>query len=359
MSLYFTKTPAETITNGLFGEDLSPVTWTSKLLPSRNKVLFEITRKDITSFSITVSSNNKLKIRVNSLYSSCVIGDFVYINTAAYKGKFEIIDKFVNVYNYIEVDTPFIVNTSTGYINLVTYFENYYINVKVFAGDFYNKNTAVLNQQGSIIKLYTDNTGVAVLDLSNRLNDFFLNYVDDNDFSTTIHKCKEVCFLAIQTQEVWTGSSNVFIPEPVTDANVFILLNAKVDFKNGFRNLFDYLIASITGTIAQSCKFLTEFEEPNVWEGLPFTLSFYLPTLKDSTNHQLNCKAIINLLNYAKQTISSSEYAITIDKQNNIVDITIPTTTLTSPYLSVSAATGTAENTTYVQSGYVLVGYVD
>jgi hypothetical protein len=349
MSIYITKTPGVTIST-------NEGNISSNLVPLKNKTIFELTRKDFNvQFFIIIGTVNagKIKVRYSGTLSA-IVGDYIYLVNSIYTGKFQILSKYTSgSIQYIELDCPFTIQSTGGYFNDIATRENYYLSVALYAN-----NTNLLYQVGSDIKLYLDNKGVGILDLTNRLNDF-LNDESENDYSNQVFLPTDFCYFAFQVLEVFDNYTGEYVPATIGEANVYFGINASVPFYEQYRNLFIYYM--YYDFVKQNKnKFLTRFEEPQAWRDYPFTLSAHTNSIVDETDTIYNISAVLDFNDLNNAEISSDEVDLGYSIERLVeIGIDWALVPINCEFIEMFIQLDAASETTYVNYGYVLAGYVE
>lgn len=342
--IYITKRPEKDI----YGGETSR--WTSLF----NPYIFEATRKDysVTSTAIRPAYHATLPtVETNAvpaeLPSQVSAGQSIYLSSGIYTGVFTVHSV---TGKYITLQTPYIGVGGSGYVNLVDLLLNFkiYFNIYTETGTlieslFPKPNTAgvvMLDVSGAIQKL-VDNADtmnfVNINEVSVGLSgQFYLGYgfsykVGGVTITTTEQKDAERYF--------WTSSA-----QQITGK-----------FFSYGQNLAKYVPFNVNGSAA---KFLTAFDEPTLFVGFPFSLSFiYSEDFEDTyiSRHQQNKD--VN----GTATSAESDDTLGTSGMKKLNYLQLADTDANTTQLDVWLETGGAipDGGGYYESGMMQQGYID
>ena len=342
--IYINKRPEKTI----YSSEVSR--WTALF----NAYLFEVTRKDyfVTSTAIRPAIDaTRPTVETSAvpaeLPSQVSAGDTIYLSSGIYSGAYTV---YSVTNNFITLDTNYIGVGGSGYVNLMDLLLNFkmYFNIYDKVGTlieslFSKPNTAglvMLDVSGAIQKLVDNadtmqfvNNNEAAEDLS---GEFYLGY----GYAYKV------------------GGLNITTTESI-DATHYFWSSAAMQITGKFfsygQNLAEYVPFNINGSEA---KFLSAFQEPTMFIGYPFSISFIYSEDFEETylaRHQQN-----NDINGAATSAESSQ--VLNDNGIGFVNfLQLETTDATTSSLDLWLETAGAipDGGGYYDSGFVLQGYVD
>lgn len=222
-------------------------------------VELEFQRSDFSDISVGSGIDSKIAITANNidLTSSLNIGEWVYLYATGATYTYNISAKIVSV-SYgapnttITIDSPYIENASTGYIN---YKQNWFLEAKLVNED----NNAIL-QYPQLIQNNGTGSGVVKINTS-MLVDFLSQDILEVSGEVTQSRKKTV----VMYREVWRENQT----EPfilVDDTAIQIVYAAKESEPESFVN---------------------EFEIPRIYAGYPFSIAF-LHSLENLSENRLS-----------------------------------------------------------------------
>lgn len=200
------------------------------------------------------------------------VGDLIYINSGMYNGTYTV--HAVNG-NYVTIDTPFIGNGGSGYLNMIERLIDFMPYIKLIDG-----------VTGDLIETYysrTDSTGLLLQDVSGAISSIVDTQL--NAIQSVINKANKGISGSFKIKY---GASYKFVfPALTIDVNLTEVDDNKIYYwgsgakqidgnttlgMSGIgQNLKEYVPKNLA---ASEAKFLTAFERPTYFDGFPFFLSF-------------------------------------------------------------------------------------
>lgn len=261
---------------------ISVVTYPTKIVNSQpgevskwnavhHAIKFQLQRQDVQVLSAARYSSTLLEIQISSAVSG-IVGDSIYFSSGIFSGTATIASIVTNTPTLSRIR----VNYSTaslyvqlgGFLNWVTYRENYYIETEIFA---VNSTPAYYSIGTSINK--PDDSGLATMDTASFLksileykNTFEYNQVNKSDLTQGGQ-------FNIQYRECWTGTTGSW--SGISSSNLFYFVNAAKQIQDLYgSNMGEYVPFETAFTTEQKAKFLSDFVKPTFFPGYPFDLSF-------------------------------------------------------------------------------------
>jgi hypothetical protein len=256
---------------------------------------------------------------------------------------------------YITIDTPFIGNGSSGWINLIEVFTNFKAFVKIYDG--------VTGQLIDTVFPKPDSTGLLLCDVSGILRSMVdtqtvLNQTSINKPNKGISGSFTIGYGATY-KLVLSGSTTdqtiaeLHKPEKyywVTAAQQ-VIGNITLGMDGLGQNMKNYVPKNINGTAA---KFLTMFDKPTYFEGFPFFLSFLYDedfSTEYLERHQQDVD--INGTSVGAET----DNTLLVTGRGYVNQMLIRTPNATADGFDVWLETGGEIVNGYVEEGYVNIGY--
>jgi hypothetical protein len=228
-----------------------------------NPIVFTYQRKDFEVTSVEVdSATGKAKVFANTNLTGIVAKDFVYINTAIYKGVFSVIS---NTGNALIIDTPYVDNAS-GFININRLRPYYKVVTRITYQDVLTGQFKTITSNNT-----PDSTGLIKADLSNFLQSL-IRIKDNSDFTQPNFQDDNLsASYQIAYSEQWdTVDTHLFDWVTLTD-NYYIVYAAKQLGERYGGNLAVY-VPFANGQ--PPAKWVTDFSEPAYSNGYPFDIGF-------------------------------------------------------------------------------------
>jgi hypothetical protein len=228
-----------------------------------NPIVFTYQRKDFEVTSVEVdSATGKAKVFANTNLTGIVAKDFVYINTAIYKGVFSVIS---NTGNALIIDTPYVDNAS-GFININRLRPYYKVVTRITYQDVLTGQFKTITSNNT-----PDSTGLIKADLSNFLQSL-IRIKDNSDFTQPNFQDDNLsASYQIAYSEQWdTVDTHLFDWVTLTD-NYYVVYAAKQLGERYGGNLAVY-VPFANGQ--PPAKWVTDFSEPAYSNGYPFDIGF-------------------------------------------------------------------------------------
>lgn len=240
-----------------------------------NPIWFKYQRQDFEVTSITLDTdtgnilvainadmtNVKVKSVITTLYGDInSAGDFVYISTSKYGGSYEVLSKTAGT---LVLNTPHTVDDTTGFININSLRQSYYIQTVItFVNQLTGKFATITSNN------YPFPDGHCNVDLSSFLKSLLV-VKDYSSYNLLNYRDLQLsASYTISYAEVWTGNTPVFasITRPY-----YVLFIARQLQQLGGGNMQEY-VPYINGF--QPAKWLTDFTRPVYNHLFPFDLGF-------------------------------------------------------------------------------------
>lgn len=255
MSLTITNEPYTTLTDG----------FQSKFSYVGNAVYYDIQRKD-RSISGVGSYAGRVAFNMGTDAQIFAIGDSVYIyatdgGVLVFEGLYEIyyIDTILG-YQWITIDKA----TFSGYLGIDGGFANNMertnhraiVNLRINGTDTTERSFA------------TDSTGLARVYVNSILNDYLANEIDF-DYTATNELLEDFAIrFQLGYKEAYTGYEDSL---PKYALNDYWAVKS-VNQLGGDNRMTLYEVYYNSASVYSTAKFLTAFEKPIMWDGLPFTV---------------------------------------------------------------------------------------
>lgn len=265
------------LTNLLTGDPsiTLPNGYVSRWNAAFNPIIFTYQRKDFTIKSIIANSEKgHAEISINGNFNDPVTGkirikvaDKIYISNNNYKGVYSI--EKITASNSIVIDTPFMSNNTSGFININSMYPYYELQTRIIYSDAL---TGGLNTIKSVNR--PDNTGLIRTDISNFLQSLVRPF-DNSDYTLADIPDTNLCasYTIEYAQHYDDGTDEGFttnynrITEPY-----YVVYAAKQlgDLYGG--NMAAYVPNALPN--AQPALWITDFAELAYSVGYPFDIGF-------------------------------------------------------------------------------------
>ena len=245
-----------------------------------NPYIFELTRADFQVANTAIRNAYSTTLPTIWLPSAdplildflINVGDEIYVNSGMYNGVYTVAG--ING-QYITINTPFIGNGSSGWINVIEVFTNFKAIVNIYDG--------VTGQIIDTIYPKPDSTGLLLCDVSGIIRSIVdtqtvINQTAINKPNKGISGSFTIGYGATYKLVLSGSTTDQTIAEVHGDELYYWISAARQivgDVTLGMdgigQNMKEYVPKNISGTAA---KFLTMFERPTYFENFPFFLSF-------------------------------------------------------------------------------------
>lgn len=260
----------------------------SKWNAAFNPIVINYQRKDFVIIEVSQSGAN-VKVKTSVTLTADQYGKAltygIYFKSAKYE--FYGIPLSYNSTDGFVVSTPYVGTDSTGYLNVNVTKKNYFVQTEVTTPS----NPVIIAEHTPGVDGHTR------ADLSPYLQSL-LSPDDANTYLQNNYKDYNLGgSYTIRYREVWDGGNSEWFAGPYP--LYYTYAAAQLGERYG-GNMAQYVPFLTTVTIKEKAKFLTGFELPTFWEGLPFDLSFIYS--ENVINQQLyfevipNCGALSNSL---------------------------------------------------------------
>lgn len=272
MSFLITRRPEK-----LFSPSVKLSRWTAL----GNPYIFEFTRADydVINTAIRTAYHPTLPtIWTNAdplvLPLTLFAGQRIYVNSGVYNGVYTVHSV---VGEYVTIDTPFIGNGSSGWINLIDLLTNFKAYVKIYDGVTSVLIDTVYPKPDSTGLLLCDVSGVirSIVDTQATINQTNINKANKG-ISGSFKIGYGATYRYVIGETVLDGATVEVLP---SNKQIYYWVSASRqvngDTSLGIagigQNMKEYVPKNLIGSAA---KFLTMFERPTYFEGFPFFLSF-------------------------------------------------------------------------------------
>jgi len=236
---------------------------------AHNPLIVRVQRKDFAiASSQTHSAGAKTQVNITGSLPAMSAGDYIYIDVAAEipAGLYQLDANVTATDTFFVINLAFTSDCGVGFVNLVTTYANYWIEAKY---EKYDISTSTWSSFGTITRHRADATGLSKIDINVTLkntvtmqDDVFNHSGFVNVYDTNISAICGVFFREVYNgiTGAWDGGSQVSLTDSAMQAGN----------SNG-SNLKEFVPEGTGTTMA---NFVSDFDVPTYWEGLPFDLSF-------------------------------------------------------------------------------------
>lgn len=325
---------------------------------SRHPVIFTFQRID---WFVGTYSNNAGKLRITlinppstSVFYNAQVGSLLAIgdNNNNY-------NKVATITAVVSAGTPdFIFDTnidfngtpiSGGWVNLLDVL-NYYVDVVIYG------KPGLTGQEvpfGSA-RVSVNAMGKGMLDVQEYLNGYNkkingYEYNQRNEMDPYVWGQYR-----LEYRERWVGK---IVGAYLVNSQTFYYVDATKYLKSPYgQNLCDYL--PFNYNLTNKAKFLTDFEKPTYWQGLPFSLSFILPI--ELTAGTIGITANEEQFDKAGASLGPNDWALNIVKNYGVQRLALDATITGTPYPDYVGELDYWLNTNDVpQQTYLVDTYID
>jgi hypothetical protein len=199
---------------------------------------------------------------------------------------------------------------------------------------------------------YTPRNGTVRIDISSKVRSY-LRSIYNPDFSSGINCKEEEASINFYIKyQLNTSSTTGTIVSDETN-NIYAVNAAKQIGEEYGQNMAAYVPYGIGGLI--TAKFLTKFEEPVLFSGYPFALSFIYS--ENIVGHEL--KLLEDFLDINGDELSDNETQLDSSQGYKVNHLQIDTPDYEVKYIDIRLSTGDVLPDMYVSEGYVESGYTE
>lgn len=330
---------------------------------SRHPAIFTFIRKDsaITTF---LSVGGKLRIVLTSPNPTSVFYDAVVGSSIAVADNNNAYNKVGTITAVVLPGTPdFIFDTDInfvgsppagGWVNLLDV-KNYYLDVAIYGKPPIIGQTVPYGSARVSVNAF----GYGTLDVHEYLNGYIKKI---NAFQYAVRNQMDPHVWGqyrIEYRERWVGK----VAGPYTvDLGIYYFVDATKYLKSPYgQNLCDYV--PFNATLTNKAKFLTDFEKPTYWQGLPFSLSFIFPI--ELTSRTVGMTANEEQFDKSGASLGPNDWALSIVKNFGVQRLTLDATMTGTPYpdyvgeLDYWINTGDIPAETYLVDTYIDPDYYE
>lgn len=350
MSFQITRKPEK-----LFSGSFKFSRWTALA----NPYIFELTRTDFTINNTAIRNAYSLTLPTiwtdaDPLVLPLILsaGDEIYVNSGVYNGVYTVHSV---TGQYVVIDTPFIGNGGSGWINLIEVITNFKAFVNVYDG--------VTNELIDTLYAKPDSTGLLLCDVSGVIRSIVdtqtvINQTAINKPNKGISGSFTIGYGATYIFVIPSSTSNQSIAE-VTSTEKFYWVSAARqivgDITLGMdgigQNMKEYVPKNLSGTAA---NFLTMFEKPTYFEGFPFFLSFlYDEDFSDVYLERHQQDVDVNGTNVGSETDAN----LLVTGRGYVNQMKVRTPNAGADGFDIWLETGATITDGYTSGGYVATGY--
>lgn len=269
-----------------FDDDLPVVSVggnTSKWNAAFNPIVCTFQRKDYVITGITSYSPTQIKVALSTVLTidqyQMAINDGIYFKSAKYDfyGKADAYDAgLIVTASYLGADTA-------GYLNIINHKPSHLIEVEITTGD-----NPIPEFQAVVSALfYSNKRGFTRADLATYLQTF-LSTEETYDYLATNYRDYNLAgSFTIRYREVWTGGNSPWFAAPYPMYYTFAAQQLG-DLYGG--NMAEYVPFLTVSAAKYKAKFLTGFNKPTLFNGLPFEVSFIYS--EDIINEDLTAEIV-------------------------------------------------------------------
>jgi len=240
------------------GPDVTDSGHTSRWNAAFNPIVFKFQRKDLQVIGVT-DWNGYANVEINGDISNVKYGDLVYLQSEDYDLVARVIG-YYNVANDLQLDTPYVADTTGGFVNIDSLRKYYYV-------ELFINYLSITDQAMSITAPFaSDAKGLIEADISGFLKNI-LSTQDLSDYSLPNFRDRNLgASYSVSFREVWDGH----IGETVEIADPFYVTFAARQLGQKYGgNMYDFVPDN-----DKVAKFLCDFNEPLYSDGYPFDIGF-------------------------------------------------------------------------------------
>ncbi|HKR03471.1 MAG TPA: hypothetical protein VJY62_02465 [Bacteroidia bacterium] len=277
MGAIITKRPFKTVVlTDLAGPTPTPVDF--KWNAVSHPVEYEFQRRDFEIVTVTDGGGGIINVIINAdlTLTPPTAGDLFYVGSGPYDGAYALVSHTIMAPNtLLRLQTPFLGNTFSGYVNWYQLKPQYYIEVTIMANENY-PNSALVTDIGKM-RVSPDSKGIAIADVSAWLKKR-MAIKNRNNYQSTNFLCYEYeSFVKfwIFYREVYktTGSLDAPLEDVITGTQQkFFATNSvrQISDKYG-ANLGEFVPVAFDADV--KAKFISDFAEPTYFgAGFPFDI---------------------------------------------------------------------------------------